>query len=94
MASFGTSLVVTTVGASYFPDPNKGFKPVTKQPLLCSISRKGITGLSSNAYARACRLTNFKIMASTTEIEKLGIKIVKNPPESTLSDLGVRSWPK
>ncbi|KAG6431909.1 hypothetical protein SASPL_103481 [Salvia splendens] len=29
-----------------------------------------------------------------TETEKLGIKIVKNPPESKLSELGVRSWPK
>ncbi|KAL8482335.1 hypothetical protein ACS0TY_027866 [Phlomoides rotata] len=32
--------------------------------------------------------------SSVTETEKLGIKIVKNPPESKLSDLGVRSWPK
>ncbi|KAG6435207.1 hypothetical protein SASPL_100077 [Salvia splendens] len=29
-----------------------------------------------------------------TETQKLGIKIVKNPPESKLSELGVRSWPK
>ncbi|WOH10267.1 hypothetical protein DCAR_0729734 [Daucus carota subsp. sativus] len=26
--------------------------------------------------------------------EKLGIKITNNPPESKLSELGVRSWPK
>ncbi|CAN0880165.1 hypothetical protein LINGRAHAP2_LOCUS13505 [Linum grandiflorum] len=31
---------------------------------------------------------------ATTTIEKSGIKIVRNPPESKLSDLGVRSWPK
>ncbi|KAK2640549.1 hypothetical protein Ddye_028344 [Dipteronia dyeriana] len=29
-----------------------------------------------------------------TTIEKLGIKIQRNPPESTLSQLGVRKWPK
>ncbi|KAG2402117.1 uncharacterized protein LOC124823728 [Vigna umbellata] len=30
----------------------------------------------------------------TTVIEKLGIKIERNPPESKLSQLGVRKWPK
>ncbi|XP_073276670.1 uncharacterized protein [Primulina huaijiensis] len=32
--------------------------------------------------------------SSTTETEKSGIKIVSNPAEAKLSDLGVRSWPK
>ncbi|XP_022870236.1 uncharacterized protein LOC111389540 [Olea europaea var. sylvestris] len=27
-------------------------------------------------------------------MEKSGIKVIKNPPESKLSELGVRSWPK
>lgn len=31
---------------------------------------------------------------STTTIEKLGIKIERNPPESKLTELGVRQWPK
>ncbi|CAL1356963.1 unnamed protein product [Linum trigynum] len=31
---------------------------------------------------------------ATTITEKSGIKIVRNPPESKLADLGVRSWPK
>ncbi|KAL2325209.1 hypothetical protein Fmac_024267 [Flemingia macrophylla] len=30
----------------------------------------------------------------TTAIEKLGIKIERNPPESKLTQLGVRQWPK
>ncbi|XP_014512462.1 uncharacterized protein LOC106771078 [Vigna radiata var. radiata] len=30
----------------------------------------------------------------TTVIEKLGIKIERNPPESKLTQLGVRKWPK
>lgn len=31
---------------------------------------------------------------STTTIEKLGVKIERNPPESKLTELGVRQWPK
>ncbi|RDX69053.1 hypothetical protein CR513_51884 [Mucuna pruriens] len=30
----------------------------------------------------------------TTVIEKLGIKIERNPPQSKLTQLGVRQWPK
>uniref|UniRef100_A0A803LB84 (S)-ureidoglycine aminohydrolase cupin domain-containing protein n=2 Tax=Chenopodium quinoa TaxID=63459 RepID=A0A803LB84_CHEQI len=30
----------------------------------------------------------------STTIEKLGVKIERNPPESRLSELGVRDWPK
>ncbi|KAL5776018.1 hypothetical protein ACOSP7_008944 [Xanthoceras sorbifolium] len=30
----------------------------------------------------------------STTIDKLGIKIERNPPESTLTLLGVRKWPK
>ncbi|KAK4413475.1 hypothetical protein Salat_2760100 [Sesamum alatum] len=101
MATFGI-----TVGAC-FPNLN-GFKTVTKHP-VCSVSRKGVgaTGTilvtgsigSCSSRRRSCiyRLSSSssKIMASaTTETEKLGIKIVKNPPESKLSELGVRSWPK
>ncbi|KAM4075617.1 hypothetical protein ACJW30_12G000600 [Castanea mollissima] len=29
-----------------------------------------------------------------TESEKLGIKIERNPPDSKLTQLGVRNWPK
>lgn len=31
---------------------------------------------------------------STTTIEKFGVKIERNPPESKLTELGVRQWPK
>lgn len=31
---------------------------------------------------------------SSMATDKLGIKIEKNPPESTLTQLGVRNWPK
>lgn len=34
------------------------------------------------------------IRAESMATEKLGIKIEKNPPESKLTQLGVRNWPK
>lgn len=44
---------------------------------------------------------SFSIVRASTEgtsmsnpIEKLGVKIERNPPESRLSELGVRDWPK
>ncbi|RZB91107.1 hypothetical protein D0Y65_023486, partial [Glycine soja] len=42
-------------------------------------------------------LSNNKAETMTTVIEKLGIcpiKIERNPPESKLTQLGVRQWPK
>uniref|UniRef100_A0A103JSJ6 (S)-ureidoglycine aminohydrolase cupin domain-containing protein n=1 Tax=Cynara cardunculus var. scolymus TaxID=59895 RepID=A0A103JSJ6_CYNCS len=45
---------------------------------------------SSRVYNRGILRASSETMAT----EKLGIKIVKNPPESKLTDLGVRSWPK
>ena len=32
--------------------------------------------------------------SNSVATEKLGIKIEKNPPESKLTQLGVRTWPK
>ena len=34
------------------------------------------------------------IRAESVATEKLGIFVEKNPPESKLTQLGVRSWPK
>ncbi|OAY24281.1 uncharacterized protein LOC110604426 [Manihot esculenta] len=34
------------------------------------------------------------VKAEAIAIEKSGVKIVRNPPESKLTELGVRSWPK
>ncbi|KAL8230985.1 hypothetical protein R6Q57_000763 [Mikania cordata] len=56
-------------------------------------SRKSTTHL----HSRVCHKAQGIIRASSetmTTTEKSGIKIVKNPPESKLTDLGVRSWPK
>lgn len=71
-------------------------KPATKHAPLCFLSwdsRKSpllITGPKVRVKAKA----RGRLIIMATETEKLGIKIVKDPPESTLSDLGVRSWPK
>ena len=35
-----------------------------------------------------------KVRAESMATEKLGIKVENNPPESKLSQLGVRQWPK
>ncbi|KAL3845738.1 hypothetical protein ACJIZ3_003141 [Penstemon smallii] len=83
--------------------PNlNGFETVTKHP-VCSVPTKigrgrisSVTGIATGSCNRRLFFKSKIIMASTTttETEKLGVKIVKNPPESKLSDLGVRSWPK
>ncbi|XP_058089971.1 uncharacterized protein LOC131236668 [Magnolia sinica] len=41
-------------------------------------------------YKRFCLGIRAEVMAT----EKMGIKIVQNPPESKLQELGVRNWPK
>ncbi|KAG8378574.1 hypothetical protein BUALT_Bualt08G0151000 [Buddleja alternifolia] len=98
MATFSGSSVLATVGGDSFPNLN-GFKTVTKHPVSVCLatgigigrgsycSRRFIISSTSNIKSS----NNIIIMAAETE--KLGIKIVKNPPESKLSDLGVRSWP-
>ncbi|KAG5035035.1 hypothetical protein JHK87_009945 [Glycine soja] len=43
---------------------------------------------------RRVHLATTRVETMTTVIEKLGIKIERNPPESKLTQLGVRQWPK
>ncbi|KAJ8759655.1 hypothetical protein K2173_009739 [Erythroxylum novogranatense] len=40
------------------------------------------------------RMATPAVKAETVTIEKSGIKVVRNPSESKLTELGVRSWPK
>ena len=41
------------------------------------------------------RVRPIRAMAKETVVEeKIGVRVERNPPESRLSDLGVRSWPK
>lgn len=43
---------------------------------------------------RPRRFAAARASAETMATEKLGIKVERNPPESRLSELGVRQWPK
>lgn len=83
-----------------------GLLPPTSTHKNCSYPNyqppqlKSTTG--SNLFgARNKKNPSFYIVRASTEgtsmsttIEKLGVKIERNPPESRLSQLGVRDWPK
>ncbi|XP_059637326.1 uncharacterized protein LOC132279386 isoform X2 [Cornus florida] len=75
-------------------------RPITKQHSnisLISSSSRVTTRRRVLIRARLSSKGGLVIRAaknmSTTE-EKLGIKIQKNPPESKLTELGIRKWPK
>jgi uncharacterized protein len=40
------------------------------------------------------RFAVLRASAEAMATEKLGIRVERNPPESRLSELGVRRWPK
>ncbi|KAI8003422.1 hypothetical protein LOK49_LG08G01915 [Camellia lanceoleosa] len=54
--------------------------------------KKKSRGQEEKLIVRAAGAENMS--TATTITEKLGIKIQKNPPESKLTQLGVRNWPK
>uniref|UniRef100_A0A0E0KR41 (S)-ureidoglycine aminohydrolase cupin domain-containing protein n=1 Tax=Oryza punctata TaxID=4537 RepID=A0A0E0KR41_ORYPU len=47
-------------------------------------------GTRRRRFAAAVRASASEAMAT----EKLGVRVERNPPESRLSELGVRQWPK
>ncbi|KAI4375191.1 hypothetical protein MLD38_013094 [Melastoma candidum] len=63
---------------------------------LVSISAGSINYLCGGGGGGGRGGSRFRVRASgmATTIEKLGIKIERNPPETRLSELGVRKWPK
>ncbi|PWA42044.1 rmlC-like jelly roll fold protein [Artemisia annua] len=78
-------------------------KPTTKHcsislptSLFCKPTTKhsSISGVHYNKARRNQGIIRASSETMSTTIEKLGIKIVKNPPEEKLTGLGVRSWPK
>ncbi|XP_076910285.1 uncharacterized protein LOC143567888 [Bidens hawaiensis] len=72
-------------------------KPATKHSLSLPSSSSFCKSTARVYYNYNTRRYHGIIKASSetmTTVEKLGIKIVKNPTESKLTDLGVRSWPK
>ncbi|KAE8022202.1 hypothetical protein FH972_008026 [Carpinus fangiana] len=69
-----------SAGQSLLYTKTKHSLPFTSSPVGCS---RNIVG------RRFCA-----VRAETMATEKLGIKIERNPPESKLTQLGVRKWPK
>ncbi|KZV33104.1 hypothetical protein F511_03370 [Dorcoceras hygrometricum] len=93
MATFVGTSPVTAAAAASFPNLHS-LKTLTKSHVC--LRHSGRIGASTGlTYRRRLASRGAKTMASaTTETEKSGIKIVRNPTDSKLSDLGVRSWPK
>lgn len=60
---------------------------------LTSINRPVLTRTINKPY-NSRRPSMATIRAESMATEKLGITIEKNPPESKLTQLGVRNWPK
>jgi hypothetical protein len=69
-----------SAGQSLLYTKTKHSLPFASSPVGCSRNRVG---------RRFC-----SVRAETMATEKLGIKIERNPPESKLTQLGVRKWPK
>lgn len=63
----------------------------SKQP---SELQKHFNHNSTFSLISARRTLRVRAEAMSTTIEKLGVKIQRNPPESKLTELGVRKWPK
>ncbi|XP_008237800.1 PREDICTED: uncharacterized protein LOC103336529 [Prunus mume] len=49
---------------------------------------------ATTGRSRRSSSVRLTVVAETMSTDKLGIKVDKNPPESRLSQLGVRNWPK
>ncbi|KAM0940738.1 putative (S)-ureidoglycine aminohydrolase, cupin-3 domain, rmlC-like cupin domain superfamily [Dioscorea sansibarensis] len=67
--------------------------------MACSAVSSSLTAASLLLSRRDCRKSGglglrFGIRAETMATEKLGIKVERNPPETKLAKLGVKSWPK
>ncbi|KAJ9676439.1 hypothetical protein PVL29_025121 [Vitis rotundifolia] len=61
---------------------------------LFSGSSSPLSTKSPKTYKPTCRVNTGIVRAEAMTTEKLGIKIERNPPESRLTQLGVKSWPK
>lgn len=72
---------------------------------VMSLNLHTVPGLTSAAASRRRPLGELRrrddqrwrragIRAETMATERLGVKVLKNPPEEKLAELGVRSWPK
>jgi hypothetical protein len=68
------------------------FTPVQLRTI--STGRISFSSSSPPSAAARRRLAAVRASAEAMATEKLGIRVERNPPESRLSELGVRQWPK
>jgi hypothetical protein len=74
-------------------EPNGGHPgpaPQHRPPQLLLLPQQRI---GDSPQSAAIRAVTVRASAETMATEKLGIKVERNPPESRLSELGVRQWP-
>ncbi|XP_047069260.1 uncharacterized protein LOC124677300 [Lolium rigidum] len=69
--------------------------PMVATPIQLQL-QTGRLRFSSPYTASRGRFAAVRVMASaeTVTTEKLGVRVERNPPETRLSELGVRQWPK
>ncbi|CAL5016753.1 unnamed protein product [Urochloa decumbens] len=68
--------------------------PMVATPVQLRTSTGRLSFSSSSPIAARRRFGAVRASAETMATEKLGIRVERNPPESRLSELGVRQWPK
>ncbi|RLM65895.1 uncharacterized protein C2845_PM16G08810 [Panicum miliaceum] len=68
--------------------------PMVATPVQLRTSTGRLSFSSSPSAAARRRLAAVRASAEAMATEKLGIRVERNPPESRLSELGVRQWPK
>jgi hypothetical protein len=64
---------------------------VTPIQLQTGRLRHSVPSTASRGRFAAARV---RASAEAMATEKLGVRVERNPPESRLSELGVRQWPK
>ena len=68
--------------------------PMVATPVQLRTSTGRLSFSSSPSAAARRRFAAVRASAEAMATEKLGIRVERNPPESRLSELGVRQWPK
>ncbi|KAI5079551.1 hypothetical protein GOP47_0005030 [Adiantum capillus-veneris] len=61
---------------------------------LPSAFRECALSISKPVSSSTCCFVTRAMASESTVVEKLGVRVERSPPESRLSELGVRSWPK
>ncbi|KAJ6763608.1 hypothetical protein OIU79_024201 [Salix purpurea] len=87
-----TSLLILLNQSRLGPQSQKGQQRIDSS--LSFGSSLPFSGARRRTKVGLRRMAKPVVKAETVTIEKSGIKVVRNPPESKLTELGVRKWPK